>query len=61
MISHGSRGPKVEQADEVLTELQALTLILRTLGEMSDTLERIQQQLATINEDDNLEPNGRRY
>lgn len=54
-------GPLVEQTDEVLTELDALTLILRTLREVSDTLERIQQQLAMINEGENLKENERHY
>ena len=48
------RGPLVEQTEEVLTELSALTLILRVLNRMDDTLERIQSQLALINEGEDL-------
>ena len=55
------KGPLVEQTDEVLTELQVLTLMYRVLNRMDDTMERIQQQLAMINEGENLTEGERHY
>ena len=39
----------------------SLRLLVRQGIADDDVLERIQQQLATINEDDNLKPHERRY
>ena len=59
---HTSHGTELLSQEATSAALLLLTDILGvSLQNIEDSNERIQQQLATVNEDDNLFPTERRY